>query len=94
MPIFGSRIVQAIRTLRANVPEDNAPEVDRLYRKSLGKPAKSRNRSDVATLVAQMVFSLLVLTAALYVILSRQYEADTQKWAFGMIGLIVGYWLG
>ena len=30
--------------------------------------------------------------AALYVILSRQYDNDTQKWAYGAIGLIIGYY--
>ena len=37
--------------------------------------------------------TLLVLSACLYVVLSDRYPSDTLKWAFGMIGLIIGYWL-
>ena len=41
----------------------------------------------------QIIISFIVLLAALYVILSQKYDADVQKWAFGAVGLIVGYWL-
>jgi len=41
----------------------------------------------------QIIISFIILMAALYIILSRAYDADVQKWAFGIIGLIVGYWL-
>lgn len=37
--------------------------------------------------------SLIVLIAALYVILSQKLPADYIKWATGMVGLVVGYWL-
>ena len=39
------------------------------------------------------VITTMVLVAALYVILSKNYDSDTQKWTFGVVGLIVGYWL-
>lgn len=42
----------------------------------------------------QMVVSLILLVAALYVVLSRKYPTDSQKWAFGTLGTIVGFWLG
>ena len=41
----------------------------------------------------QIVISLIVLAAALYAILSQRYTPDVQKWAFGTVGLILGYWL-
>ena len=41
----------------------------------------------------QVFISLIVLAAALFVILSKKYESDTQKWAFGIVGTVVGYWL-
>jgi hypothetical protein len=41
----------------------------------------------------QVIVSLIVLICSLYIILSKKYEADTQKWAFGAIGTVVGYWL-
>ena len=43
--------------------------------------------------IMQILISVGLLTAALYVILSGKYEPDVQKWAFGIIGTIVGYWL-
>ena len=46
-----------------------------------------------AKAIMAMLVSLVVLFAALYVILSKSYESDTQKWAYGVIGLVVGFWL-
>jgi hypothetical protein len=42
-------------------------------------------------LIVTVVFGL----AAFWVILSKGYTSDqkTRKWAFGVLGLIVGYWL-
>jgi hypothetical protein len=37
--------------------------------------------------------SIVVLGAGLYVVLSQKYSSDAQKWAFGIIGVVVGYWL-
>ncbi len=48
--------------------------------------------SDIQTIM-RVVVSLIVLGAGLYIILSNKYPADTQKWAYGIVGLIVGYWL-
>ncbi|MFQ1881657.1 hypothetical protein ACK367_08910 [Aeromonas veronii] len=40
-----------------------------------------------------VVISLLVLLSALFVILSNNNFADAeQKWAFGVVGTILGYW--
>lgn len=43
--------------------------------------------------IMQIFISVGLLAAALYVILSKKYDADVQKWAFGVVGTIVGYWL-
>jgi len=43
--------------------------------------------------IMQIFISVGLLATALYVILSKKYDADVQKWAFGVIGTIVGYWL-
>ena len=43
---------------------------------------------------AMMVFiSILVLCSSLYIILSGQDDSENQKWAFGVIGSIMGFWL-
>jgi hypothetical protein len=41
----------------------------------------------------QVVVSLVVLAAGVWVILSGRYAADAQHWASGAIGTVVGYWL-
>jgi hypothetical protein len=40
----------------------------------------------------QVALSLLLVLAALYLILFREDAGDTQKWAFGTIGTILGFW--
>jgi uncharacterized membrane protein len=37
--------------------------------------------------------SAIILIASLWIILSQNFSSDADKWAFGMIGLVVGYWL-
>lgn len=46
-----------------------------------------------AVLATQIVISMIVLIACLYIILSQEYESDTEKWAYGAVGIILGYWL-
>lgn len=45
-------------------------------------------------LYAALAVSVVVLGAALFVILSGDaYTDDSAKWAYGIVGVIVGYWL-
>jgi uncharacterized membrane protein len=37
--------------------------------------------------------SVVVLGVSLVIVLSQKLSSDYTKWAFGMIGLVVGYWL-
>ena len=37
--------------------------------------------------------SIVVLIASLFVILSKRYTSDVQKWAFGSFGTVLGFWL-
>ena len=37
--------------------------------------------------------SLTALVAALFVILRDAYPAVSSEWAYGTVGLILGYWL-
>ncbi|CCN45259.1 hypothetical protein MADA3029_620019 [Vibrio nigripulchritudo MADA3029] len=43
--------------------------------------------------IMPIVVSVAVLGSALYVVLSGGYAEAEQKWAFGAIGTILGYWL-
>ena len=52
--------------------------------------SKSYKRS--RTLMA-IVISIIVLGSALYILLSKGFDSDSEKWAIGAIGTIVGFWL-
>lgn len=39
------------------------------------------------------VISLIVLAAALWVILSQRYTAKVEHWAYGIVGMVLGFWL-
>jgi Tfp pilus assembly protein PilV len=40
-----------------------------------------------------LVVTAIVGLAALYIILSKKFDADSLKWAYGILGTIVGFWL-
>ena len=46
-----------------------------------------------ARFLSQIGVSGVVLVAGLYVVLSGSYPDDYVKWAFGVIGVVLGYWL-
>ena len=56
------------------------------------RPGATRGRAD-ARLAMQIVISLIVLGAGLWVILSGRYTPDAERWAAGAIGTVMGYWL-
>ena len=39
------------------------------------------------------IISLIVSLASLFIILSKKYKAESEKWAFGTLGTILGFWL-
>jgi uncharacterized membrane protein len=43
-------------------------------------------------LFTRIFMSVLVMTVALFIILSNLYPDSHLKWAFGVIGIILGYW--
>lgn len=49
--------------------------------------------TDWVRATVQIVLSLIVSVAAVYVILADSYTEGTTKWAYGVLGLILGYWL-
>jgi hypothetical protein len=63
-----------------------------LIARGFGIPLSVRNENDIKLIVG-IIISFVVLAAGLWVILSKKYEADVKKWAFGAVGFIIGYWL-
>jgi len=43
--------------------------------------------------VVRVSVSAILLGRSLVVILSNKYPDATMKWAFGIAGLVIGYWL-
>lgn len=41
----------------------------------------------------QVAVSAVAFGAALFIILSARYPAETHKWAYGTAGTVLGYWL-
>jgi len=39
------------------------------------------------------IISVILLCASLYIIISGGYKGDGEKWAFGSLGTILGFWL-
>lgn len=39
-----------------------------------------------------IIISLSVFFGAMYIILSKEYDEESQKWAFGAVGSIIGFW--
>ena len=44
-------------------------------------------------MIMAVIVSLAVLGSALFIILSGNYDGSSEKWAFGAVGTIMGYWL-
>jgi uncharacterized membrane protein len=49
--------------------------------------------ADKTRVIIQIIISLALIGAGIYVILSNTYSEATQKIASGWVGLVVGYWL-
>lgn len=43
---------------------------------------------------AKVIFSGIFYLAALFVVLSKKYDDETMKWAFSVLTLIAGVWIG
>lgn len=52
------------------------------------------NQKEGAAFWAKVFFSATFMLAALFVILSKRYDDETKKWAFSVLTLIAGVWIG
>jgi hypothetical protein len=50
----------------------------------------SSNRSSKSQNIRNSVVIICILLAALFVILSKHYDDAAQKWAFGIVGTVLG----
>ena len=54
---------------------------------------RSGQRQARTKLRMAILVSLIVVASALYMVLSQDFGTDAEKWAFGSVGTILGYWL-
>jgi hypothetical protein len=91
--LVGFSFLLLMRRIFFQVNADSSP----LVRRKPEKPKKwtpLHLRNFLFHDLMPIVISIFVLFAALYVILSKSTYADPQqKWAFGVVGTILGYWL-
>jgi hypothetical protein len=84
------------RSLESRAPRKIDNDVEVLHAEVNAQMSESVERSSARAIGHDwmpMAISLLVLLSALFVILSNNNYADAQqKWAFGVVGTILGYW--
>jgi hypothetical protein len=56
-------------------------------------PSPRRLSGKETRAIMQIVVSVLVLAAALYIILSNNYDPKDKHWAYGACGTVLGFWL-
>lgn len=44
-------------------------------------------------LIMQAIVSLAILGASFFIIFTRGFGPDSKRWAYGSVGMVVGYWL-
>lgn len=73
------------------------------YKKAVDSVSRAANRKTTIKPTSNLLmqsfwikvgFSIVFCIAALYVVLSNKYEDETRKWAFGVLAIIVGVWVG
>jgi hypothetical protein len=89
--LLGAMRGTAVPPLASPAPKPAAPTPSAPAPTPTPAPAPSAPAAAYMPLVITAVFGL----AALWIILSNGYKVDPEarKWAFGTLGLIVGYWL-
>jgi hypothetical protein len=50
-------------------------------------------RAPLRRLMMQAIVSLAVLAASLFIIMTHGFDAVSKSWAYGTVGMVVGYWL-
>jgi hypothetical protein len=76
------------------IPSDHTSEEDRAPPERVGITRERRYRHTWGGEWMPAVVTLCVLLSALYIIVKGDVYPDTQqKWAAGVVGTIVGYWL-
>jgi hypothetical protein len=50
-------------------------------------------RGPLRRMMMQAIVSLFILAVSLFVILEHRFDPGNKYWAYGSVGMVVGYWL-
>jgi hypothetical protein len=95
---FNNRSPASVDDTGMSFSKSPSIEVDNFIERNSSQFSKVDN-NDIDSLSAQKLYvkeilSAILVIAALYVILSKKYDSDTQKWAYSVLTLVAGFWLG
>jgi hypothetical protein len=82
--------VQLAASIRSHDPSLDPASVDKATEQIAGKLQGEKARVE---LLMKVVVSLFCLAAGIYFLLKSTGNPDLTKWASGLIGTVVGYWL-
>lgn len=60
--------------------------------KALADAPKGSKNEKINSYMA-VIISFILLVVGCYIILFGSYPTDVQKWAYGLVGITVGYWI-
>jgi hypothetical protein len=58
------------------------------------EPNKSEDDLEVTKFYLKVAFSFIFCFASLFIVLSKRYDEETKKWAYSVLTLIAGVWIG
>ena len=87
--LLDSGIIDSLKSKMTTVTmESNKAE-------SKTKTLKEESKAhDDLIFLAKIIFSGIFCLAALFVVLSKKYDDETKKWAFSVLTLLAGVWIG
>ena len=87
-------------SLRLKRLQNKVEDLKEIKNKSTGRTSEIVYKEEKAegfttqTFWIKVIFSSIFCLAALYVVLSQKYDDETKKWAFSVLTLIAGVWIG
>lgn len=58
-----------------------------------GRRTPANDTTSNVVIVMQVIVSMVLLAAGLFVVLSTTYTPQAQHWGYGTIGSVLGFWL-
>jgi len=85
------KMMETTKPALSSTPETGTPEENKTYVK---QDDLLTNEFDQTKFIIKIIFSAIFTVVCLYIVLSNKYEDGTKKWAFSVLSLITGVWIG